>query len=103
VWHLRDGISGDGSGHTRQRTPYGRADDVPVTGDWDGDGRDGIGVYRVGRWHLRDDPGPGGHTGALPLYGYAGDVPVTGDWEGDGRDGVGVFRDGEWHLRSALG
>jgi len=25
---------------------YGKAGDVPVVGDWDGDGTDGIGVFR---------------------------------------------------------
>src|SRR5437763_1193917 len=27
---------------------------VPVTGDWNGDGADGIGVFRRGRWTLAD-------------------------------------------------
>ena len=32
---------------------YGQPGDIPVVGDWNGDGKDEIGVYRSpGRWYL---------------------------------------------------
>jgi hypothetical protein len=43
------------------RFRVGEAGDVLVAGDWDGDGRWGIGLYRptTGEVFLIDDPGPG--------------------------------------------
>src|SRR5690606_19628939 len=38
---------------------YGRPGDLPLVGDWDGDGRDELGINR-GKWmHLRTSLGPG--------------------------------------------
>jgi hypothetical protein len=71
-----------------------RGDDVPVAGDWNGDGRDTVGAYRPGdaTFHLVDDAGE-----PVPAFGYGavGDLPVAGDWNGDGRDSVGVYRPSE--------
>lgn len=76
----------------------GQPADLPVTGDWDGDGRTDIGVFRNGTFHLALLKGNGGPV-ILQLqtpftFGQAGDLPVAGDWNGDGRDDVGVFRPG---------
>jgi dolichyl-diphosphooligosaccharide--protein glycosyltransferase len=85
--------------------PFGMSyDDRPVTGDWNGDGRDEIGVwYRDqnadegycyldvkgdGKWDAENKADKFG-----PL-GKAGDVPVAGDWNGDGRDEAGVWEPG---------
>jgi hypothetical protein len=81
---------------------FGAADDLPIAGDWNGDGIDDIGVFRpsTGQFILR-----------VPLFltftdtvfinfGQQGDFPVVGDWDGDGIDTPGVFRlsTGEWFL-----
>jgi len=63
-------------------------DALPVAGDWDGDGRDDVGLY----WpslalFVLDTPGV---VFSFEL-GSAGVLPVAGDWDGDGRDGVGVY------------
>jgi protocatechuate 3,4-dioxygenase beta subunit len=78
---------------------YGTAGDRPVTGDWNGDGIDTIGVFRDGQWHI-DTNGDGKWTDADSTFtfGQTGDVPVVGDWNGDGVDKVGVYRNGTWHL-----
>ncbi len=81
------------------RFPFGRAGDIPVAGDWDGDGRAGVGVVRDGRWLLRDTATPGVATRSF-AFGRAGDTPVVGSWAG-GRTGVGVHRDNTWHLRTS--
>lgn len=80
---------------------YGSGRDIPVTGDWNGDGIDTIGVFRDGEWTL-DTDGDGVLTPAdtIVQFGAAGDMPVVGDWNGDGVDEVGVFRDGRWQLDS---
>ncbi len=76
---------------------YGTAGDVPVTGDWNGDGIRTIGVFQDGSWVL-DTDGDGRLTEAdrRVALGQAGDKPVVGDWDGDGIDELGVYRAGEW-------
>lgn len=70
----------------------------PLTGDWDGDGKEEFGVFRAGQFTLRAADG----TVTRLLLGRSGDVAVVGDWDGDGKDSVGVFRAGTWYLRNAL-
>ena len=37
------------------RQAFGAPNDLPVAGDWNGDGRDEIGVYRQGIWYFDRD------------------------------------------------
>jgi hypothetical protein len=76
---------------------YGAPNDVPVTGDWNGDGIRQIGVFRDGQWNL-DTDGDGRFTelDAAVSFGQAGDRPVVGDFNGDGLDEIGIFRAGRW-------
>jgi hypothetical protein len=80
---------------------FGGRGDVPVVGDWDGDGTVDIGVFRNGVW-LLDLNGnriwDGSGADAEIVFGKSGDMPVVGDWNGDGVDNVGVYRDGVWLL-----
>jgi hypothetical protein len=75
---------------------------TPVTGDWNGNGGDGVGVFwhATRRWELRQTTS-GGAAQITFGFGGAGDIPVVGDWDGDGIDGIGVFRPAsrEWLLR----
>lgn len=78
-------------------TIYGFASDTPIIGDWNGDGRDQIGVFRtfgpLGQFILdSNDNGTWDSQDRVFFYGFAGDKPVVGDWNGDGRDEVGNFR-----------
>lgn len=106
-----DGFNGIGwwcDGETRLWTTsgdvhefkYGRAGDVPVVADWNGDGRDTVSVIRDGTWHLNNRL-RGGVAERTFVYGRVtrGDVPVAGDWDRGGRDLPGIVRDSEWHLR----
>jgi hypothetical protein len=90
-----------GGGDADVTFTYGRAGDIPITGDWNGDGRTTIGVVRGNRFHLRN-ANSGGAANVSFAYGHASDTPVTGDWNGNGRHGVGVYRHGSWHLRNSL-
>lgn len=74
----------------------GQLGDIPVAGDWTGDGP-GVGVRRGSAFHLRDQLA-GGPTDTVVQLGLPGDRPVVGDWDGDGVDTVGVERGGEFHL-----
>jgi len=90
--------------------PFGRGyDDRPVTGDWNGDGVDEIGVW------YRDLSADEGYfyldlkgTGKLDLvakdikfgpFGKVSDVPLAGDWNRDGKDEVGVWEPGSRYFR----
>ncbi len=79
----------------------GQAGDMPLVGDWNGDGKTKIGFFRAGMW-LLDYNGNGVWDGPsidrLYWLGQAGDVPLVGDWNGDGRDEIGFFRAGMWLL-----
>ncbi len=76
---------------------YGNSGDVPVAGDWNGDGIRQIGVFHDGEWYL-DLDGDGQFTAhdAAFVFGQAGDIPVVGDFNGNGVDVIGVYRAGKW-------
>jgi hypothetical protein len=97
-WHLRHTNSG---GAADELGYFGRPGDVPLSCDWNGDGRDTPGVFRSGTWVVtnnRDGSGP--YT--TFAFGQAGDLPLCGDWNGNGRATVGVVRDRTWLLRNGL-
>jgi hypothetical protein len=66
---------------------FGMEDDIPVTGDWDGDGVDEVGVFRPSthKWFLvAKDPEKEDPAVAYSFYfGEEDDIPVGGDWDGD--------------------
>ncbi|MCA9189016.1 MAG: carboxypeptidase regulatory-like domain-containing protein, partial [Planctomycetales bacterium] len=80
---------------------FGVPDDVPVVGDWNGDGIHTIGVFRQGRWQF-DVDGNGEYTSAdaEAQFGQQGDTPIVGDWNGDGVDEIGFVRNGRFYLDS---
>lgn len=79
---------------------FGQFGDLPVVGDWNGDGIDTVGVYRVingsGNWFLSNSPNVSGTTPVVDVpvfvFGLPSQLPVVGDWNGDGLDTVGVFQ-----------
>src|ERR1019366_6898418 len=72
--------------------------DVPVVGDWNGDGRTKVGLFRQGFFWILDTNGNGvfeqSTDSAFAFGGVAGDVPVVGDWTGTGTSKIGVVRQG---------
>jgi hypothetical protein len=79
--------------------------DRPVAGDWNGDGKDEFGIYRVtasgARFYLRMPSGRNSST----AWGSAADVPAVGDYDGDRITQIGVRKAGAgtWKLRSRSG
>ncbi|HEU4389657.1 MAG TPA: SBBP repeat-containing protein [Blastocatellia bacterium] len=74
---------------------FGQAGDLPVVGDWNGDGVDTVGVLRNGTFLLTNGLNVDGSTPPVDItaaFGQAGDLPVAGDWDGDGIDTIGFFR-----------
>ena len=81
---------------------YGLGGDCPVTGDWNGNGVDTIGIYRNGSFYLRNS-NTLGFADMVFAFGTPGDQPVAGDWNGDGVDTIGVYRPstGQFLLRNS--
>lgn len=93
---------GDGD---RKLGPFGFGfADIPVSGDWNGDVKDEIGIwnhdlYSQDYYYYLDVKGdgkwdPAGKDIKFGPFGKVGDVPVTGDWNGDGRDEAGYWEPG---------
>jgi hypothetical protein len=79
--------------------------DIPITGDWNGDGFSKIGVFRKGMWYLDyngngkwDGCGDTPTTDRCYNFGLTTDIPVAGDWNNDGQTEIGIFRNGSWYL-----
>ncbi|MEP7285554.1 MAG: glycoside hydrolase family 44 protein [Chloroflexota bacterium] len=94
------------TGNADIATTFGASTDLPVTGDWNGDGIDTVGVYRpsTGQFFLRDSNTPGAPVVYSFVLGAPGDLPMAGDWTNVGHDGVGVFRpsNGLIYLKNSL-
>lgn len=98
-WHVRIGAGLEYS------FVYGNPGDVPLLGDWDGDGFDTPGMYRPsnGFVYLSNIlPRDGGVGIADPdltfFFGMAGDKVFVGDWDGDGTDTLGIMRNARMYL-----
>jgi serine-aspartate repeat-containing protein C/D/E len=63
-----------------------------LAGDFNGDGRDEIALFKDGEW-LIDINGNGvWDDGDMWInLGEKGDRPLVGDWDGDGKDDVGIY------------
>lgn len=82
----------------------GNCSDRPISGDWDGDGKTDVGVFRptpgLAEMRLLTAAGTTAYAFGLP-----GDAPLTGDFDGDGTTQVAVRRrgTGDTYLRAADG
>jgi hypothetical protein len=79
--------------------PFSYPDDIPIAGDWDGDGDDDIGGYYPGTFYLyRLNLGSSTATSYRDVhFGDSGDIPLIGDWDNDGDDDVAVCRKYDLH------
>lgn len=91
TFYLRYGLS-TGWADLTISLPSEPSTDMPLAGDWNGDGYDTIGLFRDGLFLLWDDNGGKVTPDYVFALGNPGDKPLAGDWIGRGRTGVGVFR-----------
>lgn len=95
TWHVRQV---EGEGMPDLVFEYGRAGDIPIVGDWDGDGVATPGVVRGNRWLLRNSNAAGSPDVEI-TFGDPGEIPVVGRWVDDGVDRIGTVAGNTWKLR----
>ncbi len=84
----------------------GNPGDRPITGDWNGDGIDTIGIFRhngaAPDWFEADSNATASGGTTVNFANPTDNVIFTGDWDGDRHDSPGVFRNeagaGIWGL-----
>ena len=98
VWH-----SYAGNGNFLPVVTWGVTGDIALSGDYDGDGKDDVAVYRPSDstfYIVRSTDS----TILIVPFGQTGDDPrVVGDYTGDGIDDVAVYRAGSpstWYYRT---
>ncbi len=90
---------------------FGSPGDLPVAGQWDGQDKSRIGVFRPskGMWYLDNGNGIWDGCGTdlciSGPFGSSGDIPVAGDWTKSGQTTIGVYRPstGMWYLDNGNG
>jgi hypothetical protein len=90
MWHLIDTL-----GHTASFF-YGNPGDVPFAGDWDCDGIDTPGLFRLSDAfaYLRNSNSQG-NADIRFFFGNPSDIPLAGDFDGDGCDTLSLYRPSE--------
>jgi hypothetical protein len=89
--------------------PFGTSEELPLAGDWNGDGNGSIGVFLSKGKQFFLTNGSSGTPAAEYQFSFGTQGidarPVAGDWDGDGKPGLGVFypSTGRFDLKNALG
>ena len=84
----------DDSPGRRVEFQFGSAHHLPVTGDWDGDGYDSVGIFSPGsgEFFLTNELAGGIAEVNVPFAGVSRAArPVAGDWDGDKLATLGVY------------
>jgi hypothetical protein len=83
------------------RTVYwGTIGDLPMRGDFDGDGKLDAAVFRPSNavWYIRQSSNNQLRTAH---WGLSSDKFVPADYDGDGKTDLAVFRSGVWYIRQS--
>lgn len=80
---------------------YGTTGDIPVVGDFDGNGVFDLAVFHNGVWYTdathtyTADPSP------ITYNPVSGGVPLAADFDGDGISDLVIYSAGTWYIRSS--
>jgi len=80
--------------------PWGSTADIPMRGDFDGDGKFDPAILRPSNrtWYIRRSATS---TVSYDHWGLPTDTFVTADYDGDGRVDPAVFRGGIWYIKQS--
>ena len=90
-WLVQNPVFSEG-----QQFHWGTTGDIPVPGDYDGDARTDLAVFRPsdGNWYIL-----GSQNGYWAVHwGLGTDIPVPGDYDGDDKTDFAVYRGGDWYM-----
>jgi hypothetical protein len=81
---------------------FGTATDKTVPGDYTGDGRADVAIFRGEEWFILRSEDFSFYS--FP-FGTETDIPVPGDFDGDGKTNAAVFRpsDTNWYVQLSTG
>jgi FG-GAP-like repeat len=96
VWYIKQ----NNNGGAVVTTQWGLASDVPLTGDWDGDGKLDIAVWRPSSGVFYIVPSSTPAAPIIKQFGVTGDVPLPANYDLNtaGKTGYGVFRSTESNM-----
>jgi hypothetical protein len=100
TWRIRHSLD---TGTADRTFVYGDPGLLPVVGNWDNTGGDGVGVYTSsGNFWLKNLPQAGAHNFLVP-FGDGTLTPVVGEWVA-GTVSVGLYNPGSgaWHVSNDL-
>ncbi len=84
------------NGSVNTTVNWGTGTDIPLTGDWNGDGLWDVGVFRSSNhtFYLKN-----GTINTTIVWGLGTDKPLAGDWNDDGLWEVGLRRNATFILK----
>lgn len=101
-WYTLDSLD-----YTVSIAQFGIGEDKPVYGDYNGDGRGDLAVWRPSEatWYIAKPTGDPATNFEAIQWGIPSDRPVPDDYDGDGRVDPAVFRgeEGRWYVRNSSG